>query len=106
MMVLALLQESSKNIQMEAFHVFKVYDTDWLIHTCAAVYFSISLFISAYCQLFAANKEKPPEIISILVANRSKLLRFFSDFKMDKGGPEKEAFLLPSLLVLFDAFHL
>lgn len=63
-------------------------------------------FISAYCQLFAANKEKPPEIISILVANRSKLLRFFSDFKMDKGGPEKEVFLLLSSLVLFDAFHL
>ncbi|ERN18287.1 hypothetical protein AMTRI_Chr10g230100 [Amborella trichopoda] len=52
-----LLRESSKNIQIEAFHVFKV---------------------------FVANQNKPPEIVSILVANRSKLLRFFSDFKTDK----------------------
>ncbi|XP_057861390.1 putative MO25-like protein At5g47540 isoform X2 [Cryptomeria japonica] len=52
-----LLRESSKNIQIEAFHVFKV---------------------------FVANQNKPPEIVSILIANRSKLLRFFSDFKTDK----------------------
>ncbi|KAH9301280.1 hypothetical protein KI387_012863 [Taxus chinensis] len=52
-----LLRESSKNIQIEAFHVFKV---------------------------FVANQNKPPEIVSILIANRSKLLRFFSDFKTEK----------------------
>uniref|UniRef100_A0A0C9S729 TSA: Wollemia nobilis Ref_Wollemi_Transcript_9849_1799 transcribed RNA sequence n=1 Tax=Wollemia nobilis TaxID=56998 RepID=A0A0C9S729_9CONI len=52
-----LLRESSKNIQIEAFHVFKV---------------------------FVANQNKPPEIVSILLANRSKLLRFFSDFKTEK----------------------
>eukprot|EP00249_Psilotum_nudum_P016491 c25850_g3_i1 orf=277-1311(+) len=52
-----LLREESKNIHIEAFHVFKV---------------------------FVANANKPPEIVSILVANRSKLLRFFSDFKTDK----------------------
>ncbi|KAL5987985.1 hypothetical protein ACLOJK_035748 [Asimina triloba] len=59
-----LLRESSKNIQIEAFHVFK---------------------------LFAANQNKPPEIVSILVANRSKILRFFSDFKMDKEDEQFEA---------------
>ncbi|GAB2279388.1 hypothetical protein Dimus_014031 [Dionaea muscipula] len=53
-----LLRESSKSIQIEAFHVFK---------------------------LFAANQNKPPEIVSILVANQSKLLRFFGNFKLDKG---------------------
>ncbi|EFJ36360.1 hypothetical protein SELMODRAFT_78585 [Selaginella moellendorffii] len=52
-----LLREPSKNIQIEAFHVFKV---------------------------FVANTNKPPEIVSILVANRSKLLRFFSDFKTEQ----------------------
>lgn len=52
-----LLRESSKNIQIEAFHVFKV---------------------------FVANQNKPPEIVSILVANREKLLRFFSEFKTEK----------------------
>eukprot|EP00262_Sarcandra_glabra_P018873 TRINITY_DN6927_c0_g4_i3.p1 TRINITY_DN6927_c0_g4~~TRINITY_DN6927_c0_g4_i3.p1 ORF type:complete len:132 (-),score=21.04 TRINITY_DN6927_c0_g4_i3:279-674(-) len=59
-----LLRETSKNIQMEAFHVFK---------------------------LFAANQNKPPEIVTILVANRSKLLRLFSDFKPEKEDEQFEA---------------
>ncbi|KAF9610249.1 hypothetical protein IFM89_021573 [Coptis chinensis] len=59
-----LLRESSKNIQLEAFHVFK---------------------------LFAANQSKPPEIVSILIANRSKLLRFFADFKTEKEDEQFEA---------------
>ncbi|CAN6459933.1 unnamed protein product [Victoria cruziana] len=53
-----LLRESSKNIQLEAFHVFKV---------------------------FVANQNKPADIVNILITNRDKLLRFFSDFKPDKG---------------------
>ncbi|KAK4369704.1 hypothetical protein RND71_009179 [Anisodus tanguticus] len=59
-----LLRESSKSIQLEAFHVFK---------------------------LFAANQNKPPDIVSILVANRSKLLRLFADFKTDKEDEQFEA---------------
>ncbi|KVH88671.1 Armadillo-like helical [Cynara cardunculus var. scolymus] len=59
-----LLRESSKSIQIEAFHVFK---------------------------LFAANQNKPADIISILVANRSKLLRLFADFKPDKEDEQFEA---------------
>lgn len=52
-----LLREPSKNIQVEAFHVFKI---------------------------FVANANKPPDIVTILLANRNKLLRFFSDFKTEK----------------------
>ncbi|CAL1352128.1 unnamed protein product [Linum trigynum] len=59
-----LLRESSKSIQIEAFHVFK---------------------------LFAANQNKPADIVSILVANRSKLLRLFADFKPDKEDEQFEA---------------
>ncbi|TQD70004.1 hypothetical protein C1H46_044465 [Malus baccata] len=59
-----LLRESSKSIQIEAFHVFK---------------------------LFAANQNKPADIVSILVANRSKLLRLFADFKIDKEDEQFEA---------------
>ncbi|KAF8030498.1 hypothetical protein BT93_E2820 [Corymbia citriodora subsp. variegata] len=58
-----LLRESSKSIQIEAFHVFK---------------------------LFAANQNKPPDIINILIANRSKLLRLFADFKFDKVDEQFE----------------
>ncbi|KAH7404861.1 hypothetical protein KP509_15G047500 [Ceratopteris richardii] len=56
-----LLREPSKNIQVESFHVFKI---------------------------FVANANKPPEIVSILLKNRNKLLRFFSDFKTDKADEQ------------------
>jgi len=36
-------------------------------------------------QLFAANQNKPADIVNILVANRSKLLRLLADLKPDKG---------------------
>uniref|UniRef100_A0A5B7BGE9 MO25-like protein n=1 Tax=Davidia involucrata TaxID=16924 RepID=A0A5B7BGE9_DAVIN len=64
MILMNLLRESSKNIQIDAFHVFK---------------------------LFAANVNKPPDIVNILVANRSKLLRFFGSFKIDKDDEHFEA---------------
>ncbi|THG06139.1 hypothetical protein TEA_005181 [Camellia sinensis var. sinensis] len=51
-----LLRESSKSIQIEAFHVFK-----------------------------------PADIISILLANKTKLLRLFADFKTDKEDEQFEA---------------
>ncbi|KAH6795881.1 Mo25 family protein [Perilla frutescens var. hirtella] len=53
-----LLRESSKSIQIEAFHVFK---------------------------LFAANQNKPQDIVGILVANRTKLVRLIADI-----NPERE----------------
>ncbi|KAL5735812.1 hypothetical protein ACOSP7_030270 [Xanthoceras sorbifolium] len=58
-----LLRESSKSIQIDAFHVFK---------------------------LFAANQNKPPDIVNILVANQTKLLRYFADFKTDKEDEQFE----------------
>ncbi|KAI5414474.1 hypothetical protein KIW84_040103 [Lathyrus oleraceus] len=59
-----LMRESSKSIQIEAFHVFK---------------------------LFAANQKKPPDIIGILVTNRNKLLRLLGDLKIDKEDEQFEA---------------
>ena len=64
MILMNLLRDSSKNIQIESFHVFK---------------------------LFAANKNKPAEVVNILVTNRSKLLRFFAGFKTDKEDEQFEA---------------
>ncbi|KAL4383300.1 hypothetical protein GQ457_15G024500 [Hibiscus cannabinus] len=59
-----LLRDSNKTIKLDTFHVFK---------------------------LFVANQNKPPEIISVLVTNRSKLLRFFGEFNMDKEDERFEA---------------
>ncbi|KMZ74031.1 putative MO25-like protein [Zostera marina] len=61
MILMNLLRKSSKNIQIEAFHVFK---------------------------LFVANENRPPEIENILIKNRSKLLRLFSDLKLDKDDEQ------------------
>ncbi|MCI22796.1 MO25-like protein, partial [Trifolium medium] len=58
------MQESSKSIQIEAFHVFK---------------------------LFAANQNKPADIISIFVANKSKMLRLLDEFKIEKEDEQFEA---------------
>ncbi|KAL1556223.1 putative MO25-like protein [Salvia divinorum] len=52
-----LMRETHKCIQMDAFHVFK---------------------------LFVANKNKPADIVNILAANRNKLLRFFDGFNSEK----------------------
>ncbi|KNA11805.1 hypothetical protein SOVF_131770 [Spinacia oleracea] len=59
-----LLRESSKTIQIEAFHVFK---------------------------LFAANQNKPADITNILVANKSKLLRLLGELKTDKEDEQFDA---------------
>ncbi|KAF7832228.1 putative MO25-like protein [Senna tora] len=65
-----LLRDSNKSIQFESFHVFK---------------------------LFVANQHKPAEIVSILVTNKSKLLRLLADiekedekFQADKGAIIRE----------------
>ncbi|KAE8660763.1 MO25-like protein [Hibiscus syriacus] len=59
-----LLRDSNKTIKLDTFHVFK---------------------------LFVANQNKPPEILSVLVTNRSKLLRFFGEFNIDKEDDQFEA---------------
>ncbi|KIJ16228.1 hypothetical protein PAXINDRAFT_75955 [Paxillus involutus ATCC 200175] len=56
-MMMNMLRDKSKNIQFEAFHVFKV---------------------------FVANPKKPPQIESILRRNKEKLLTFLKSFHNDK----------------------
>ncbi|KAF8996052.1 mo25 protein [Cyathus striatus] len=56
-MMMNLLRDKSKNIQFEAFHVFKV---------------------------FVANPKKPPQIEAILRRNQEKLLVFLKGFHNDK----------------------
>ncbi|KAH8110189.1 mo25 protein [Phellopilus nigrolimitatus] len=56
-MMMNMLRDKSRNIQFEAFHVFKV---------------------------FVANPKKPPQIEAILFRNKKKLLDFLRDFHNDK----------------------
>uniref|UniRef100_A0A804LEH1 MO25-like protein n=1 Tax=Zea mays TaxID=4577 RepID=A0A804LEH1_MAIZE len=77
MIQMNLLRDESIAIQVEAFHVFK---------------------------LFVANKEQAPEITGILLANRSKLLRFLKDFttveKDDKKFEADKATVISEILAL------
>lgn len=58
-MMMNFLRDKSRNIQFEAFHVFKV---------------------------FVANPKKPAPIESILRKNKEKLLVFLKGFHNDKEG--------------------
>jgi len=60
--MLMLLRDKSRNIQFEAFHVFKV---------------------------FVANPKKPERILDILVRNKEKLIEYLSDFHNDRGEDEQ-----------------
>jgi calcium binding protein 39 len=53
------LRDSSKSIQFEAFHVFKV---------------------------FVVNPNRQPAVVEVLLANRDKLVRYLQAFHEDRGA--------------------
>jgi len=57
-----LLRDSSKNIQFEAFHVFKV---------------------------FVANPKKPQPVLDILVKNKQLLITYLTDFHNDRSEDDQ-----------------
>jgi len=72
-LMMTLLRDKSRNIQFEAFHVFKV---------------------------FVANPNKPPAILHILVKNKDKLVAFLNNFHNDKEDDQfndEKAFLLKQI---------
>eukprot|EP00033_Pygsuia_biforma_P002232 GCRY01002472.1.p1 GENE.GCRY01002472.1~~GCRY01002472.1.p1 ORF type:complete len:333 (+),score=79.09 GCRY01002472.1:141-1139(+) len=72
-LMMTLLREKSKNIQFEAFHVFKV---------------------------FVANPNKPKPVLDILLKNKEKLVMFLSNFQNDKEDEQfndEKTFLLKQI---------
>lgn len=63
-LIMNLLLDNRRNIQFEAFHVFKV---------------------------FVANPNKPPEVYQILLRNRDRLLVYLSDFLLDRDDEQFHA---------------
>eukprot|EP01126_Amoeba_proteus_P009906 TRINITY_DN1378_c0_g1_i7.p1 TRINITY_DN1378_c0_g1~~TRINITY_DN1378_c0_g1_i7.p1 ORF type:complete len:175 (+),score=21.93 TRINITY_DN1378_c0_g1_i7:720-1244(+) len=61
-LMLTLLRDPSRNIQFEAFHVFKV---------------------------FVANPKKTEKILQILTRNKDKLVQYLSDFHNDRSEDEQ-----------------
>jgi len=74
--VMMLLSDSSRNIQFEAFHVFKV---------------------------FVANPNKPPPILEILQQNKATLLAYLADFQAERDDEQftdEKAYLLRQIEAL------
>lgn len=73
-LMMNLLRDRSRNIQFEAFHVFKV---------------------------FVANPHKTRPIVDILIKNREKLINFLGNFHNDRQDDEQfndeKAFLIKQI---------
>ncbi|KAM1059529.1 hypothetical protein TB1_023578 [Malus domestica] len=54
-------------------------------------YKTIKLETFQVFKLFVANQNKPPEIVNVLVKNRTKLIRFLNDFTIEKEDKQFEA---------------
>ena len=84
-LMMNMLREKSRNIQFEAFHVFKVrqcffIDAESLeIVTCCVLPFKV----------FVANPNKPRPILEILLRNKDKLVDFLSKFHNDRQEDEQ-----------------
>ncbi|KAL0353541.1 UNVERIFIED_CONTAM: putative MO25-like protein [Sesamum angustifolium] len=89
--IVLVVQESHKSIQIDAFHVFKVSPHTLYSSDCSHQFHHLTLVYPALVQLFVANQNKPADIVNILCANRTKLLRFLTGFNMDKEDEMFEA---------------
>lgn len=78
-LMMNMLKERSRNIQFEAFHVFKV-------PYSSATYVFNNLFI---LQVFVANPNKPKPILDILLRNQEKLVEFLMKFHTDRCEDEQ-----------------
>ncbi|XP_020271682.1 calcium-binding protein 39-like [Asparagus officinalis] len=72
--MMALLKDSSKNIQISAFHIFKV---------------------------FVANPHKPQGIIEVLSKNHEELLMLLNNLPMSKGGEDEQLEEEKDLIYMF-----
>jgi len=80
-LMMNLLRDQSRNIQFEAFHVFKV----------CRVNFDNKVFHCTH-QVFVANPSKAKPILDILLKNKDKLIDFLSKFHTDRTGRHPPSF--------------
>lgn len=82
-LMMNMLKEKSRNIQFEAFHVFKV-SRHWFRYL-----FQLMLINSNNPQVFVANPNKPKPILDILLRNQEKLIDFLTKFHTDRSEDEQ-----------------
>ncbi|ONM25658.1 Protein Mo25 [Zea mays] len=83
--MMGLLKDSSKNIRICAFHIFKL-----CVSTTPLPSFWFWRFIfAAWMQVFVANPNKPREIIQVLVENHREVLKLLHNLPTSKGEDEQ-----------------
>lgn len=87
--IMNTLRDKSRNIQFEAFHVFKV-SCGWTKSGSSR----LRLINDHASQVFVANPNKPPAIANILRKNKDKLLAYLREFHKDR---EDELFNVSSI---------
>ncbi len=101
-----LLKEKSKNIQFEAFHVFKVFALKFFILDQKMRFKELIMIVVVVVQIFVANPTKPKAISDILLRNREKLIEFLTTFHTDRTDDEQfndeKAYLIKQISELKD----
>jgi calcium binding protein 39 len=84
--MMIMLKDKSRNIQFEAFHVFKVKLLSSFSNTMINITFLIKFKKK---KVFVANPNKPKPITDILLRNKEKLNEFLSGFHSDRNDDEQ-----------------
>lgn len=90
-LMMNLLRDKSRNIQFEAFHVFKVRIYYYFTNPKLVSNFKIQMWqgLSPCVQVFVANPNKTQPILDILLKNQTKLIEFLSKFQNDRAEDEQ-----------------
>lgn len=89
-LMMNLLRDNSRNIQFEAFHVFKVKQLP-LAYTsdCTGALFCPKQHLLSILKVFVANPNKTQPVLDILLKNQTKLVEFLSQFQTDRSEDEQ-----------------
>ena len=96
-LMMMMLRDRSKNIQFEAFHVFKVETSPPHSQLTHSLHYTQShiqphaqththTHTHTHTQVFVANPNKTKPIQDILLKNKDKLVEFLSKFHEDRTG--------------------
>jgi calcium binding protein 39 len=95
-LMMNLLRDKSRNIQFEAFHVFKESEHFRLLTFMTLMFLCICLFQ----QVFVANPNKNKPILDILTKNQERLIVFLSNFHNDRHGKKKRIWSMKAIFPL------
>lgn len=88
-LMMNLLRDNSRNIQFEAFHVFKVKQLPFADTSDCTCPFLSKQHLVCIPKVFVANPNKTQPVLDILLKNQTKLVEFLSQFQTDRSEDEQ-----------------